>query len=473
MFAWPERPPLAWIFLVGYAGLLWHSLLQSSLPSVACSEQTSCLYPLVQPGDRLSLELWTFQPSENARFRWNRVETCLLNVTLPSSGIFPKEVTSETENCTLALPEVSRIRWSKNSFRKGGPLRAKFVFREIEANKRTVVEVTFELTKIVERSSFSSVFSASDASARRNLLNEPIPSDENTARMHTYVPYLKYGSQPIVLRFVADTRPYGGPPYIRKDGMKMLPWNQTTYRPQIYVDENALQRSMQQEIAPPEDAENKPPATLRIQIGTLSPIRDALNQQVTVALSMAESMLTGGELDEFRYWLRDERLYRFFLTQVISFIHVWVDYLAFRDEVGFYKNKTNFVGISVSSVLTRLVCSIIIFLYLLDGGGTSWVVLISVFSSVAVDGWKAFKLLRPCIIGSYPFMTFHIAQNTKEQATAQYDRIAITYLAFFLYPLVIGWAVYALKVRKEFGLCDVAWHPMYGLLNSSSNCLSH
>jgi hypothetical protein len=163
---------------------------------------------------------------------------------------------------------------------------------------------------------------------------------------------------------------------------------------------------------------------------------------------MAESMLPGGELDEFRYWLRDERLYRFFLTQVISFVHAWVDYLAFRDEIRFYRGKTNFAGVSVSSVVTRLLCSIIIFLYLLDGGGTSWVILLSVFGGVVVDSWKAFKLLRPTFRLQYPFVAFRAVKNPTEQTTAQYDRIAIKYLAMFLYPLVIGWAIYALKVRS-------------------------
>jgi hypothetical protein len=214
------------------------------------------------------------------------------------------------------------------------------------------------------------------------------------------------------------------------------------------VDETSLQRSSQKVIAPPEEGMNKPPITLRIQIGTLSPMRDVLSQQLNMGLSVAESMLPGGELDEFRYWLRDERLYRFFLTQSISFVHVWVDYLAFRDEVHFYRGKTSFAGISVSSVVTRLVCSIIIFLYLLDGGGTSWVILLSVFSGVVVDSWKAFKLLRPTFLCQYPFVAFRVIKNSTEQTTAQYDRIAVRYLAMLLYPLVIGWAIYALKVRN-------------------------
>jgi Cleft lip and palate transmembrane protein 1 (CLPTM1) len=201
---------------------------------------------------------------------------------------------------------------------------------------------------------------------------------------------------------------------------------------------------------------------------------------LTMGLSMAESMFPGGELDEFRYWLGDERLYRFFVTQIISFVHVWLDYLAFSDEVRFYRGKENFAGVSVSSVVTRLLCSIIIFLYLLDGGGTSWVILLSVFSGVAVDSWKAFKLLRPTFQLRYPFVAFRVIKNPTEQTTAQYDRIAIKYLAMFLYPLVIGWAIYALKVRSfsytaRFGsiwpLQNMNWHLITFLSDSSALCV--
>lgn len=455
-----ERPPWAWILLLSYAILLFHSLWKSSLPSIACSEHQSCLYPLINSGDTLSLELWLFSSSSNTtRPRWNQVDTCTLNITLPQTGILPRDLTSATEKCTVELPPESRIRWtddSTSSAQKGGPLRAKFIFCQFDKDsshqmgrRLVITEIPFELTRIVER---TSLFSDSNTDAsRRNLLNEPSRAGSQNANKasetnNKFVPYLKYDLQPILFRFVAETRPFGGPPFIRNDGIQVVPWNRTTYRPLIYIDENALERSKQQEIAPPEQAQEKPPVTLRIQISSLSPIRDVINQQVTLALNMAESILSGSELDEFRYFLRDERLYRFLLTQVISFIHVWVDYLAFRDEVRFYKNKTNFAGISVSSVLTRLVCSIIIFLYLLDGGGTSWVVLISVLSGVLVDAWKALKLLRPQVVASWPFIKFRVVFNSKEQATADYDRIAIKYLAMFLYPLVVGWSIYALKV---------------------------
>ncbi len=42
--------------------------------------------------------------------------------------------------------------------------------------------------------------------------------------------------------------------------------------------------------------------------------------------------------------------------------------------------------------MSSFICYFIQFLYLLDSDGTSRIVLISVFSSVCVEGWKAVKV---------------------------------------------------------------------------------
>jgi hypothetical protein len=211
----------------------------------------------------------------------------------------------------------------------------------------------------------------------------------------------------------------------------------------MYVDDLSLQHSSQVELGPPED--NKPPFKLQIKIGSVSPVVDALIQQSQGAFEALESMLPGEELDEIRYFLQDERLYRFVLTQIISFVHMWIDYLAFRDEIRFYRGRQNLSGVSTSTAITRLICSVIILLYLLDGGGTSWVILLSLISSCSIDAWKVWKLLQPRFTRSFPFVAVRQLQTAKEQQTAEYDRIATKNLAMILYPLVIGWSLYALQ----------------------------
>lgn len=401
--------------------------------------------------------------------RWTLVETCQLQFTIPPSGFLPKELTNSDQNCTLTLPEVARTRWSDNdSSTKGGPLRAMLCFRRVEGESvgPILAEVPFTLTRIA-----TGVWSSGTGANKERKLLEPEESKGRDAHLMmdtaTHVPHFRYGSQPVLLRFVADLASYGGPPpYYRGDGTPMvaLPWNRSAYRPVFYVDDNALQHSAQREVAPPSEAVNRPPLALRIQISTLSPIRDVVNKQISMALSAAESLLHGSELDEFRFWLRDERLYRFLLTQVISFVHIWLDYLAFRDEVRFYRGKSDLGGVSISSIVTRLICSVIIFLYLMDGGGTSWIILLGVFSDVAIAAWKAWRVLRPTRTQTFPYFKFHSTQTPAERKTAQYDRIAITHLMLFLAPVMMGWALYALQ-RYAYA----SWYSWF--ISNMANCV--
>ena len=103
-------------------------------------------------------------------------------------------------------------------------------------------------------------------------------------------------------------------------------------------------------------------------------------------------------------------------------------------------------GVSASTVITRLICSVIIFLYLVDGGGTSWVVLLGIFSDCVVEAWKAFKLLQPTFTPThFPFVSIRQLQTKKEKETAEYDHIAMKYLAMVFYPLVAAWSLFALQ----------------------------
>eukprot|EP00563_Minutocellus_polymorphus_P013489 CAMPEP_0181069084 /NCGR_PEP_ID=MMETSP1070-20121207/26753_1 /TAXON_ID=265543 /ORGANISM="Minutocellus polymorphus, Strain NH13" /LENGTH=385 /DNA_ID=CAMNT_0023149857 /DNA_START=1 /DNA_END=1157 /DNA_ORIENTATION=- len=173
-------------------------------------------------------------------------------------------------------------------------------------------------------------------------------------------------------------------------------------------------------------------------------MRDVINVQVRAGMEMAESFLHENELDEIRYLISDDHLYRFVLTQIISFLHIWLDYLAFRDEVGFYVGRTDMGGLSVSSILSRFAA---VSSFSFDGGGTSWLVLISVGSGVAADLFKVWKVLKPGFVPRFPFVTVRDPSrlSSTEKETSSYDNIARTYLSLLLYPLIVGSALYALK----------------------------
>jgi Cleft lip and palate transmembrane protein 1 (CLPTM1) len=474
----------------------------SSLTSVSSEtiQQTSCFRPAVVVGDTVVLQLELFQPmSKNGPFRWIPVETCRVNTTIPPSGKLPQLLTKQqstlsnftnnttntstvtqtdteekllqatSQTCIVSLPDFARHRSPRQD--SVHPLKARFlVFQQKysvdQQCEEELVGATdpFFLTRIKKRNtnnkfgfaSWNSKEASSSSSQPRNLIQNPFPQSSDSEDAPTsnddavstkdstttmWIPYLKFGRNTAIrIRFVTEDRGYRV--LQRADGITLRPLNATTYSPMMYVDELSLQHSAQVELAPPEDS--KPPLQLHIKFGSISPAMDAVNRQVHMAFDTAESFLSGPELDEIRYFLQDERLYRFALTQVISYLHMWLDYLAFRDEIRFYRGRQNLSGVSTTTVLTRLGCSVVIFLYLLDGGGTSWVVLISILASCLTEAWKVWKLLKPTFTSKFPFVAIRQLQSPKERETAEYDRIACRYLAMVMYPLVAIWSLYAL-----------------------------
>ena len=78
------------------------------------------------------------------------------------------------------------------------------------------------------------------------------------------------------------------------------------------------------------------------------------------------------------------------LTVVVSVVHMVFDFLAFKNDITFWKSRKSLEGLSVRSILISFGCQLIIFLYLLDSE-TSWMILLSAGVSVAIEGWKITK----------------------------------------------------------------------------------
>jgi len=399
----------------------------------------TCFHPAIHPNETLILDLWTTvdiyddiceASSANlnctktlpTRSKWGRVDTCSgLKVSLQESMI-------KYDNCTILLPLQSRYSGSE-------PLKAKFVlFRQKDyktaqhlVGNIILAEAFFDLTRTEEKWN-------------------------KTLGRHVRIPHYKYGQQLLVIRLVEEFRGYAnslergdGIFLHRHNGPCTNPSDLYCYKPILYVDDIALRSTSWVEMASPSHHLEKPPVKLRMVVSTISPLRDTLSRQAANGMQIAESILHHTELNEIKYLISDENLYRFALTQMISFIHLWLDFLAFRDEVRFYVGRRDMGGLSISSVLSRFICSLIIFLFLWDAGSTSWLVLSSVGMGVATDGWKSWKVLKPTFSYGPPFVHLRdpLTLSKVEAKTINLDRIARTYLGLLLYPLLVGSALYA------------------------------
>eukprot|EP00934_Nitzschia_sp_Nitz4_P005101 Nitzschia sp. Nitz4//scaffold164_size50480//20593//22419//NITZ4_007003-RA/size50480-processed-gene-0.76-mRNA-1//-1//CDS//3329538077//5091//frame0 len=459
---------LLWLFwLVMYATITWRSLVENSSPKSECHPNDVCLGPRVSVGHAVALELSLLRQvssdkddefqsnSPNVRNEWVPVPSCRLEFAIPETGKLPQVITTTNgTECQVVIPDDARVQSPDIELVK--PLEARFALSDNVTGEHLGF-VPFQLTRVIEKRPYSFWPASLDSGVSgeppqvRNLLSTNSTASSNHTvtnqgkiQVPTFVPYLKYGRAHLRIRFVAEDRPYG-PLLLRADGVRLPRWNASTYAPVVYVDDLSLQRSAQIQLAPP-PASDRPPVSLHVKVSSLAPIWDSLNRGVHQAFEQIDTMFSGNELDELRFYLRDEYLYRFLLTQIISYLHLFFDYMAFRDEIQFYRGRTNLSGVSTSSAVTSFMSSVIIFLYLIDGGGTSWVVLWSLFGSCCVSAWKVWRLLSPKLSTSFPFVTIRQFQpGSKEHATAEYDRIAVVNLAMVLYPLVIGWSLFALR----------------------------
>ena len=108
--------------------------------------------------------------------------------------------------------------------------------------------------------------------------------------------------------------------------------------------------------------------------------------------------LTNEDLDSVRDILFNTNPILFYVTVAVSFVHVLLDFLAFKNDISFWKSrKDNLEGISMNSVLCNALSEVVIFLFLYDNN-TSLLVLAPAGISVVVDFWKltkAFELKWP------------------------------------------------------------------------------
>lgn len=264
----------------------------------------------------MTLELRLYQPVDEqnvSSYRWTVVESCRFNFSLPISNFSPLHLT-KNETCEVKIPNFARIRSSDK--KRVQSLKARFILRL--QNKQIAAAAPFDITRV----NFRKDGSSSKKQVPRNLMEQPIVVSNSTRSDKpvgdTWIPYLKYARSPVRIRIVSEDRKYGH--LQRNDGTNLLPFNRTAYKPTVYVDDMSLPHSSQNELGPPEA--KKPPVKLQIKIGVIPPVVDSLHQQLRVAFKAMESFFPGEDLDEIRYLLQDEKLYRFALTQFISYIQI-------------------------------------------------------------------------------------------------------------------------------------------------------
>lgn len=191
--------------------------------------------------------------------------------------------------------------------------------------------------------------------------------------------------------------------------------------------------------------------TLYLEVGHVAMWWWQIMTQMEKSFDMQRSMgmQSDGESDEFKRILLEGNPILLGVTMFVSLLHTVFDMLAFKNDIGFWKNNKSMEGLSARSVLINAGCQLVILLYLFDNE-TSMVVLFSSVVGTAIEFWKVTKAMQVTWDPTrFPFLKFQDRQSYSTNKTKQYDEEATRYLSYVLYPLVIGYAIYSLAYKTH------------------------
>ncbi|XP_055644146.1 lipid scramblase CLPTM1L [Toxorhynchites rutilus septentrionalis] len=164
-------------------------------------------------------------------------------------------------------------------------------------------------------------------------------------------------------------------------------------------------------------------------------------------LALKSMGFSNKDIDEVKGIFSNTNLYLLCGTVFIGSIHMLFDFLAFKNDIQFWNRRKNFAGLSARSVLWCAFSQIVIFLYLLDED-TSQLVLIPSGIGAFIEIWKTKKIFRInfnwASIKKSAFTNNKKALIEAESTTRAFDKQAMEYLGYILYPLCICGAVYSL-----------------------------
>ncbi|XP_012944490.1 cleft lip and palate transmembrane protein 1-like protein [Aplysia californica] len=212
------------------------------------------------------------------------------------------------------------------------------------------------------------------------------------------------------------------------------------YLPIVFIDELGYRIK---DLLPINESSSEMPLTITYAPISLGKMRMwiSIKQSFKMLLDLG---FTEKDTDEIKGIFADTNFYFLMLTFTVAAFHLLFDFLAFKNDILYWKSKKTMIGLSVRVVVWRCLSTGIIFLYLLDEN-TSLLVLVPCGVGMIIEIWKVTKALKVTVHWSGIIPKFKFGDSSeKEKETEQFDSQAMKYLSYVLYPLCLGGAVYSL-----------------------------
>ena len=221
------------------------------------------------------------------------------------------------------------------------------------------------------------------------------------------------------------------------------------YYPILYP--NALW-DRQSEYTRLDTREKDNPLSLSVSIYPISFTRFTLLENMLLGLEGQKSWgITQQEVDDMKSIFTDTNPYFLALTIVVSLLHMFFEYLAFKNDISFWKDREDFTGLSVRTLCVNAYFQLIITLYLWDND-TSWTVLLPSIVGLLIEIWKLRKLIRvrPKQRGWLPFR-FELVEEYGSTKTNTIDDQATRILGYILVPALLAYATHCALYEKYTG----------------------
>ncbi|KIY72108.1 cleft lip and palate associated transmembrane protein [Cylindrobasidium torrendii FP15055 ss-10] len=276
---------------------------------------------------------------------------------------------------------------------------------------------------------------------------------------------LPHWHQNITLALVSDAAQisYAQAPPATQQYVQVIPRKRDStgtkafYKPIIFANEFWHLREHYDEIN-----STTPALPVRFTFQPMSYMKFQIFASMTQGFKDAASQQGGAaaaELDTIKRMFIETNPYFLALTGFVTLLHMLFEMLAFKNDVSHWREKKEMVGVSVRTIITNVFVQLIILLYLIDNNEkTSWVILFTQGTGIAIEAWKITKAVDIRLVanppGPLPYkldITDKHVLSEDEKKTQEYDKLAFRYVSYVAIPLLMGYTVYSLMYEVHRG----------------------